>query len=317
MKYTTLFPQLKGKNQASIEFIDAYESIDNPLFLDFMKIIVDNQSEFKGFRLCIDNFMSEMIAKIGGTDPKELYKLLNGIHETNSTRLGLSSGKPRGNSLGEELVQKLTKSLSFLKAIMLKGNLDIDSIFLAVEGISSDRISDMVTSVVKLELIKFTQKQCSLHKIPLTKKVKHRYFDINDKIWKTDTFELPSYNNSDIIFVPKRFISTYSGLSGTIGKFITLSFHAYYKTDSETIKAITKNKEFKGEIKRNEFDSWCSKSGFSARILAKKIFTDVPNKIIIRILADLRRKVSSLNDSKITDLLDENYQRIFARKHKK
>lgn len=306
---TKHFSQLAGLQQEDVDFVDVYLGVDNPLFLDFNKILTDNSKEFKGFRNSIFSYMEEMIAGLQVNRSKKLLDHLDGLHETNFTFLGLSSANPKGKSVGNELKIRIIEAMQFLKKAMVKGNLDIDTIFLGIDNINADRISDIITSIVKRELILFTQEQCKKHGIVCTKIENHIYFDIATKTWKEDYFSLPEYYNTSLILIPKRFVSTYNQISGTIGRFITLSFNQYYKTDKNTINIITKGEEKRGVIGRNTFEKWRKDTKLTDREFTQKIFSEMPNSILVNIIGDLRKQVFSLSDSEITEIIESSFKR--------
>lgn len=308
-KITNYYSQLHGLDQTDIDFVDLYLGVDNPLFLDFNKILADNSKELKDFRSSIFSYMEKMISELQANELKKLLPHLDGLHETNHTFLGLSSGNPRGNSVGDELKGNIIGALHFLKRAMIKGNLDIDAIFLGIENINADRISDIITSIVKLELILFTQRQCVKHNIPCTKIEKHIYFDITTQTWKKDLFNLPEYEKTSLILIPKRFVSTYGQISGTIGRFITLSFNQFYKRDENTIKIITNGEEKRGVIGRNTFENWRRKLALTDRKFSQKIFSEMPNSVLVNVIGDLRKQVYPLSDNEITDVIETSFEK--------
>jgi hypothetical protein len=308
-KITEYFSQLYGLKQKDVDFVNVYLGIDNPLFLDFNKILADNSKEFRRFRDSIFSYMEEMISELHANKSKKLLPHVSGLHETNFTFLGLSSGDPKGNSVGIELKKNIIDALQFLKRVMIKGNLDIDTIFLGIENINADRISDIITSIIKRELIIYTQEQCRKHAIPCTKMEKHIYFDITTKTWKEDYFNLPEYNQTSLILIPKRFISTYNQISGTIGRFITISFNKFYKKDSETIRMINKEEKNRGDIKRKDFEKWRKDSNLTDRKFSQKIFSEMPNSVLVNVLGDLRNQVYPLSDFEIEEIIEANFKK--------
>jgi hypothetical protein len=300
----------QGYNQHNVDFLDLYLGIDNKLFIDYNKILLGNSSLYKGMRTDIDIFMKHLFTYLAGNNRADLSSLLDGLHETNATHLGLSKGRPKGKSVGNELKEKIYENLHFLKKALIKGNLEIDSIYFGIENIGPDRISDIVTSIVKARLIDFTQRQCSKHSIPMTRVPLSKIFNSRTGIWESKFVDLPIYENKPVIFVPKDIISTYDGISGTFHSFVSYGFHNFFKVSSE-YKILIRGKDgnLDTNLKRKEFDDYNKSIGLNSKAISQKILTEFENNDVVNAFFEIRKNVQILNDEELIEIIDNNFRK--------
>lgn len=130
--------------------------------------------------------------------------LLNGLSEPNETCLGLSKGRPAGNGVSGKQALDLYNSLADSQAAqngLLSELADCD---LFVEGIGTDKISDITTNIIRRLLVEYTHEQCKLHNIELVGTYPSgRYWSIDDRAWQSDMVPLPVVGNQRLILVPK------------------------------------------------------------------------------------------------------------------
>jgi hypothetical protein len=76
-----------------------------------------------------------------------------------------------------------------------------------VEGISFDKISDLVTNIIRKHLISYTQAQCGLLGIAMYDSPSGFIWDNSESKWTRSTFvKLPRVNNHSVLFVPKKVV---------------------------------------------------------------------------------------------------------------
>ncbi len=300
----------QGYTQHNVDFLDVYLGIDNPLFLDYNKIILGNTPLHKSMKKDIDTFMRSMFVFLSKNQDKNLSDLLGGLHETNATHLGLSDGNPRGKSVGNELKETIFKNLKYLKKAFSKGNLEIDSIYFGIKNIGPDRISDIVTSIIKSRLIDFTQSQCAKHNIPTRRVPVNKIFNSTTISWETKFVELPIYDNKPILFIPKNIVSTYSGVSGTFDSFVRYGFNSFFRTSPEYIKNVRgKDGDIKAKLTRKEFNEYNKKNSISNKSISQKILTEFENKDVINLFAEVRKKASIILDSELIEIIENNIRK--------
>jgi hypothetical protein len=300
----------QGYTQHNVDFLDLYIGIDNKLFIDYNKILQGNSLLYGAMRTDIDVFMRNLFIYLANNRDADLSILLNGLHETNATHLGLSKGKSRGKSVGNELKEKIFENLHFLKRAMSKGNLEIDSIYFGIENIGPDRISDIVTSIIKSQLILFTQQQCIKHSILMQRVVVSKIFNSRTAIWEPKFVELPIYENEPVIFIPKDIVSTYDGVSGTFHSFVSYGFHNFFKVSSKYKKLVRGNDgDLDKDLKRNEFDEYNKDNGLNSKAISQKMLTEFDNSEVVNAFFEIRKNVRLLDDSELIEIIEDNLRK--------
>ena len=300
----------QGYNQQNVDFLDLYLGIDNLLFLDYNKILLGNSQLYVAMKADIDAFMNSMFAFLTRRQNTNLSALLQGLHETNATHLGMSKNGPQGNSVGNELKKEIFKNLLFLRRSFLNGNLDINSIYFGIENIGPDRISDIVTSIIKLRLIEFTQDQCRKHGIPMQRFAVSKVFDSTNSTWNPVFIDLPNYGGESVIMIPKDIVSSYASISGTFHSFIRYGFNKFFKT-SPAYKLLVRGKDGRTdtELKRKEFDEYNKEAGLNPKAISQKILTEFENKDLVAAFAEVRKLVHILTDDELIELVENNIKK--------
>ena len=80
-----------------------------------------------------------------------------GLREPNQTRFGLSRGdRPHGRGVGADQALELYDALSQSAAVQTGLLKDLEDCELLIPGISSDKISDITTNIIRPNLIEYT-----------------------------------------------------------------------------------------------------------------------------------------------------------------
>lgn len=300
----------QGYNQQNVEFLDLYLGVDNLLFLDYNKILLGNSPLYLAMKGDIDAFMRGMFVYLTRGRNSDLSILIEGLHETNATHLGLSKNKPKGNSVGGELKKDIFGNLLFLRSSFLKGNLEIDSIYFGIENIGPDRISDIVTSIIKLRLIQFTQDQCLRHQIQMDRVLAGKIFDSNNLSWDLNFVNLPTYEGKPVILIPKDIVSSYASISGTFHSFIRYGFNKFFKS-SPAYKLLVRGKDGKKDtdLKRKEFNEYNKVIGLNPKAVSKQILTEFDNKDLVEAFAEIRKKVRVLTDDELIEIIENSVKK--------
>ena len=131
---------------------------------------------------------------------------------------------------------------------------------IGVYNIGEDKVSDLITTIIFQDLIKYTQKQCDLWKIP-TENVNLDKMCWNSEleIWEKVSKKLPIHLNKPIVFVPKSFV----------GKKYIFSYEKLYR---ELI--IPKYKEI--ELKKNNSKLVIKYKNGRAHVLGNELRKEYP-----------------------------------------
>jgi len=200
------------KSQAELDFVDIDTNEDLPLFLDpfFLGKKQDNWSIEA--TLTLRSFFQNVIDLIRSGDEDEAKELFDHLHEPNSTCLGMSIGNPRGRGVGNQDTAKIYESLLKSRAIQTGLIQDIEDNILFVDNFGKDKLSDMTTNIINYHLITYTQNQCRLHSIPLSRDISSDYFwNRQSNEWEIAHTEMLVINNRKILLVPKGIVSFCKG----------------------------------------------------------------------------------------------------------
>lgn len=196
------------KSQRELDFIDIDIESDLPLFLDpyILSLKVDPWS-IDAHRT-IQSFFHNVIDLYKAGRRAEAKQLFVNLSEPNETCLGVSDGMPRGRGVGTDEAVEIFDNITSSKAIEhgLVGHLEDMVIF--VDNVGKDKISDLITNVLRKQLIEYTHTQCKLHGIPLEKEVPSGYFwDSNTRKWNNILTDMLVVGGRKIILVPKSIVT--------------------------------------------------------------------------------------------------------------
>ncbi|MFD0977713.1 hypothetical protein [Salinimicrobium gaetbulicola] len=280
-----------GNQQPNLEFVDVRLNRDNMLFLDPRLIELHNDPFSKRMQERIAVFWGEFIKAVKAKNRKKTYEILGGLKEPAETRLGYANDNSRGNAVARKLKPKMIKAIEQNKAVMsgvLKHFCDIE---LFIEDVSSDRISDITTKIIKDVLIEFTQEQCKLYNIPMKSVWQEDIFDHNKVEWVKRKVLLPIYFGKPVILVPKNIVRL-EGVAGQNFKcfyrFAVRNFIQYDHSMLEDVsgtgrggKILLRDVQLEHPISKESLSNWVLKYG--------KLLVDYKSDILtdrLRVLSD-------------------------------
>src|SRR5690242_9336784 len=106
-----------GLSQPELDFVDVELDEDMRLFIDPYPIATRVDSLSVNCSRDIAIFFQEFIDRIRRRDHRGARLLLGNLHEPNETRLGLSSGTPRGSGISGQLADKIFTALAESRAV--------------------------------------------------------------------------------------------------------------------------------------------------------------------------------------------------------
>ena len=211
MRKITTFSKRFGlhRSQYELDFVDIpMGSGDIRLFIDPYAISKREDHWSMECHNLIVGFFQDVLDCVRNGNKTEALRLLDGLHEPNQTRLGFSKGKkPRGRGIGVKHADSLYFALANSVAIKTGVITDLMECELLLDGVGDDKISDLTTNIIKINLIEYTQNQCNLLGIPMRKDVSVRHvWNRNKKEWESLSVDLPVYEDEAIILVPKAIV---------------------------------------------------------------------------------------------------------------
>lgn len=218
-----------------MNFVNVNLDADNKLFIDPMKIRRGKTDFHKYCFSKIEEFVELLIELARNKDYKKLLEYIDNFYERNETRLGYSLrtrfGKSFGENGGTDLVRALSRGEIFEAGFVE----DIFDILIVTPNIGEDKVSDIITTILFMDLVEYTQEQCELWKIPTRNmKIEKLCWNHYSRTWDKIEAELPTHNGKTILFVPKSFV----------GKKYIFSYEKLY---SDVIIPLYKNIEVRKE----------------------------------------------------------------------
>lgn len=191
-----------------ISFVNIELSKDNLYFLDPYRIYQGEDELSKECKKIIEEYMKQLLEVTKARCKKKADELTKYLIERNETRLGYShhhiKGKSMGKGGGKDFVQLLVENKQTMDGLIE----DIFDCAIMIDNVGEDKVSDLLTSLLSIPLIRYTQEECNMWKIPMKNVIlKKKNWDAEKKIWVTLETSLPIYNKMPIILVPKKFVS--------------------------------------------------------------------------------------------------------------
>ncbi len=216
-----------NQSQATLDFIDVELDTDTPLFIDPSALLyVNNEFSIPCVDL-IQNFFQTVLDLIRSNSIDDARILLSNLREPDETHFGFSTNESHGTALGPKSSINLAESLTNSAAIQSGLIQDLEDTILLVPGISSDRISDITTIIIRSELIKYTQNICTFYGIPMERVSSGHLWDPINKCWYQHMVALPMPNNDKLLMVPRAIVRNI--MNYDINKYYRNYILEYYK----------------------------------------------------------------------------------------
>ncbi|MGE0135940.1 MAG: hypothetical protein AB7L91_11375 [Dehalococcoidia bacterium] len=195
------------RSQPELDFVDVDLDSDLPVFVDPRALrLFDTEWGNECVHL-IQHFFQTVLDAIRSAQSDHAIALLSSLREPNETRLGFSTGRPRGRGMGRESARDLWTALGRSEAVRTGLLEDLEDTILTVEGIGPDIVSDIATNVVRESLINYTQVMATAYEIPLTTGVDSgALWDPQAGGWAQRFTALPIADSRKLLLVPKAIV---------------------------------------------------------------------------------------------------------------
>lgn len=193
--------------QCELDFIDIDFDNEIPLFLDAHIFSKRSDLWSQECNLIIEDFFRHVNELIRLDKLDELLKICIHLSEPNETCLGYSKGKPQGafqkpENMANVFMElyKLNQSDSSLFDVVKT----ISDLKFFIKDVGNDTVSDIITNLIRLQLIIYTEEQCNLYGIPTTPLPSKPYWNGVNSSWeKIDTINQLVVDGRRILLVPK------------------------------------------------------------------------------------------------------------------
>jgi hypothetical protein len=190
--------------QSTLDFVDVDVFGDIKLFVDPRAIEQLDTPWGRWAHELIRDYFERVLAAVRDDRQADALVLMEGLGEPNQTHLGLSRGKAQGSGLGSELAQALYDALESSEARKSGLLQHLEDAALLIDGIRTDRISDIATNIIRQPLIAYTKQQCALCGIQREKVGAGAIWDHVSGEWLPEGYDmLPSTPDGALLLVPK------------------------------------------------------------------------------------------------------------------
>lgn len=197
-----------NKTQFELDFVDIDIDKDLPLFLDPHFISFRKDAWSQSANRIIQSYFEYLSLLLKNKKIDEAKEIFIYLEEPNETCLGLSTGKPQGRTLNSRDIETIFTNLLNSKVVQSGLVQDIQDTMIFVDGVGPDKLSDMVTVLIREKLVEFTIKQCELWEIPLTNSVETGfYWNSAATKWESKRSQHLIIDDRKILLVPKSIVS--------------------------------------------------------------------------------------------------------------
>lgn len=238
------------KSQAELDFVNVDLDEDTPLYIDPYALTTrEDEWSIKCHGLVVSYF-EEVLKAIQESNFRRGKLLLSHLNEPEETKLGVSLPGNKGRGIGQQQAEEIFTSLKNSKAATSGLLEDLSDFALFIPQIGRDKISDMTTNIIRLPLIKYTQKQCELYDIPMRDVPSGFYWCDVKKDWLQGYEKLPICNNDKIILVPKFAVRYHVGVDHSVyrSKFVLEFLRESHDRPGDALLTAIKDK--KGKVIR-------------------------------------------------------------------
>lgn len=190
--------------QAELDFVDVDTDRDTRLFVDPYAIDIRGDAWSSECSRHLRSFFNALITALRDGNDARATHLASHLHETNETFLGLSRGKPQGRGIGAEQALRILDALRKSRAVQTGLLSELAETELFIEGVGSDKISDLTTNILRGPLLAYTRSEAELWKMPLTGNTSlNPIWDPTQEDWTQAPRETIVIAGCPVILVPK------------------------------------------------------------------------------------------------------------------
>ena len=191
-----------NKPQAELDFVDVDVSRDTRLFVDPYAIEIRDDAFADELKRYIVSFFQTLLNATKSNDRAKLVSLTSHLGEPPDTFLGLSRGSP-GRGVGRGQADQIIGALRGSRAVRTGQLSDLAEAELFIEGISSDKLSDLTTNVLRTPFYDYTRDQCELLGLATTKVAAPAAWNPGTLRWEAKYVDLPVVAGKRVLMIPK------------------------------------------------------------------------------------------------------------------
>lgn len=210
-----------GVNQEGLNFVDVDTDRDVRLFIDPCWVHINEGHWFTEASATLFSFFNHIVTLYEEGRVSEARELFNCAHEPNETCFGLSRNDPQGTGASVEMLAEVFDYI--VNHHMIENGLiqRVEDLHVFIDNFGPDRLSDLVTNIIRKHLYDFTRNQCVSYGMPLGDTAVNigPYWNRETNQWE-ECIDLPLIvNERNILLVPK--IIAVSKYKYTAGQYCT------------------------------------------------------------------------------------------------
>ncbi|WP_449452738.1 hypothetical protein [Streptococcus suis] len=194
-----------------IDFLNIDTTRDTKLFLDPTKLFSTKLDKiFQNASLKVESFFQEALRLYKSKQLDDLEELFNHSQECNQTHLGHSKGASRGTGASKKMLMKFFEQVVNSDSDSQKRLMSLTAMTILSPRFAEDRSSDLLTNILKKEIIEYTLKQAKIHNIQIIEDNKSfgYYWDDEELKWmKISSFYILGKDKKPLLLLPKQIIS--------------------------------------------------------------------------------------------------------------
>ncbi|EJR86537.1 hypothetical protein IK7_01047 [Bacillus cereus VD156] len=205
MRFSEKF-ELENHDQANFDFVNIRVDKDNKLFIDPTRIAAEDGEWFNRCNEIIQDFFNKIFDLYRDGQTEEAREYFRASGESNEIFLGYTEGFPGGKGNSEESLAKVFDYVHERGLLTDRIVGRLEDFYLFIPEFGEDLLSDLVASLIKAELVAFTQEQCRIHNIELSVQFEYQHWDHINRSWETMAAELPGFDGYPVVLVPKQIL---------------------------------------------------------------------------------------------------------------
>ncbi|PDZ55091.1 hypothetical protein CON15_23125 [Bacillus cereus] len=205
MRFSEKF-ELPNHDQANFAFVNIRVDWDNKLFIDPTRIAAEDGEWFVRCHEIIQDFFNTVFNLYREGHTQEARQYFQSSGESNEVFLGYTEGFPGGKGNSEESLAKIFDYVHEKGLLTDRIVGKLEDFYLFIPDFGEDLLSDLVASLIKAELVEFTQEQCRIHNIELSVPFEYQHWDHINHSWETMAAKLPGFDEYPVVLVPKQIL---------------------------------------------------------------------------------------------------------------
>lgn len=288
--------RLPVSGHKDIFFIDVDERNDTRLFIDPYVIQALPEDFCKRSSQAINSFFYEVFSACKTSNKQRLKEILAHASEPNETNLGMKTISDYGKGATAQSLSKLF--LEFYKLVRKNPYITTNPVAMCmyIHRFDKDKMSDLITNIIRNLLYEFTVQQCKFWEMPLSEETKliGYYWDCESLNWKQLYGHPFLVNGKSMLLVPKYLVrSRYVFNVECYIKQYTLKtlqdFHVKNNTDlciikenahgKKVILPPTKDKLYKHELNGSNHKAYAFRYSARRKQEEEDFFKDIYKRI--------------------------------------